>query len=78
MEPIEVRLEGEAPIAFRWRRRVFPVAQILESWVYRGKWWLDERLCGERRVYYRLETRRGTYEVFRSDQRGWILSRVHD
>lgn len=78
LEPVEVRLEGELPRAFRWRRKVYPVEQVLESWIYRGKWWTDDRLAGERRVYYRLQARRGTYELYRSDQRGWVLSRVFD
>lgn len=78
LEPIEVRLQEEGPRAFRWRRRVYPVEQILESWVYRGKWWTDRELAGERRVYYRLQSRRGTYELYHSDRSGWVLSRIGD
>ncbi len=78
MEPIEVRVEADGLRAFRWRRRVYPVEQILESWVYRGRWWTDERLAGERRIYYRLLARRGSYELYRSDRQGWVLSRVLD
>ncbi len=78
MEPIEVRVEADALRAFRWRRQVYPVEQILESWIYRGRWWTDERLAGERRVYYRLLARRGSYELYRSDRQGWVLSRVLD
>lgn len=78
MEPVEVRTAQDIPTAFRWRRKVYPVEQVLESWVYRGKWWTDNLLAGERRVYYRLLARRGTYELFRSDQKGWMLSRIQD
>ncbi len=78
MEPIQVRTQDRLPNAFRWRRRLYLIEQILESWVYRGKWWTDAELKGERRVYYRLLSRRGTYEVFRSSRHGWVLSRVQD
>ncbi|CAM9994907.1 unnamed protein product, partial [Phaeothamnion confervicola] len=39
---------------FHWRERSYVVAEILERWYYRGKWWLEPTLQGELRNYYRV------------------------
>ena len=38
----------------QWRERSYVVAEILERWYYRGKWWLEPTLRGELRNYYRV------------------------
>jgi hypothetical protein len=30
------------------------VESVMARWFYRGKWWLDSKLEGERRTYFRL------------------------
>ncbi|MEW6284030.1 MAG: DUF6504 family protein [Candidatus Eremiobacterota bacterium] len=73
MEPVEVR-----PGAFLWRGQVYPVRQVLETWSYRGRWWSDPSLAGERRTYYRLSAAGGVFELFRRHDGAWFLSRVLD
>lgn len=78
MEPVEVRVQNRQPAAFRWRRRIYPVDRVLETWSYRGRWWLEPDLQGERRTYFRLISGRGLYELFRRGDGVWFLSRLND
>jgi len=59
LEPIEVQPPHSpepryAPERLRWRGQVLAVEQVLESWSWRGRWWLDPHLAGEHRRYYRV------------------------
>ena len=54
LEPIEVREELTPRWRFRWRQRVYRVIQVSQRWFYRGKWWLDPKLEGETRKYFRV------------------------
>jgi len=65
MEPIEVKLQCNVPIALRWRKRVYRVVTVAEQWTYRGRWWTDPlHLEGERRTYYRVFCDRAQLEIF--------------
>lgn len=86
LEPIEVQ-PLHFPQKLRWRGQVMAVEQVLESWSWRGRWWLDPQLLGEYRRYYRVlcqPAQRRTQrilEIYRRRQDGaqhWILSRIAD
>lgn len=57
-EPIVFADETNNPLChfFQWRQRIYYVHQLLEDWFYRGKWWQDPRLEGERRHYFRVSS----------------------
>jgi hypothetical protein len=57
-EPIVFADETDNPLChfFQWRQRIYYVHQLLEDWFYRGKWWQDPRLEGERRHYFRVSS----------------------
>lgn len=78
MEPVEVDVRQDVPVALRWRRRGYRVVEVAQRWTYRGRWWTDPALAGERRTYFRLRCEPAVhFEVFeRAGQ--WILSRVLD
>lgn len=90
LEPIEVRDEETSGWKFRWRQRVYLVTRVSERWFYRGKWWLDGQLQGERRNYFRVICRQvqnrdlgaeRVMELFsrcRPQGRDWVLSKVVD
>lgn len=81
LEPIKVT--DERPQRLLWRGKVFQMEPPLERWIWRGRWWIDPQLQGERRIYYRILCHplpRGTprvFEIFRRKE-GWILSRIVD
>jgi hypothetical protein len=54
MEPIVVTQPFTAAWTLSWRERSFHVETVLAQWFFRGKWWLDPSLEGERRTYLRL------------------------
>jgi len=60
MEPIEVQAAAQKPTGFRWRGRWYRVREISQEWSYRGRWWTDPDLRGERRRYYRVVASRET------------------
>ena len=85
-EPIQVQ-HRYAPWEVRWRGQTLTVEEIVESWSWRGRWWLDPQLQGERRRYYRVlchasgRQARRVMEIFRRQRNGshhWILSRIVD
>jgi Family of unknown function (DUF6504) len=73
----------QAPAQLCWRGARYRVLQVLGWWKYRGRWWIDPHLEGERRCYYRLLCRRSlreapvVMEVFAAAA-GWVLSRMAD
>lgn len=77
-QPCLVALDGGRVTAVRWRERAWRVAAELGRWAYRGEWWRDPSLSGERREYFVLGTARGEIEVFRreggADAEGWFVS----
>ena len=80
-EPCLVLIERERVTAVRWRGRTRTVTKLLEVWVYRGAWWLEPSLEGERRVYHVLATKLGEIEVFEQTLNGtvaWLVSRWFD
>lgn len=84
LEPIEVQ-PPHFPERLRWRGQVLAVEKVLESWSWRGRWWLDPHLGGEQRRYYRILCRgpraQRVLEIYRRRQdgvQGWILSRIAD
>ena len=54
MEPILVTGPFTPAWKLLWRDRTFRVESIMGQWYFRGKWWLDPELEGERRTYFRL------------------------
>lgn len=54
MEPIIVLTPLTPSWTLVWRERTYHVEAVLARWFYRGKWWLDPQLEGERRSYFRL------------------------
>ncbi len=77
LEPIEVQAAAGLPRQIRWRRKTWPVQEILDRWVWRGRWWRDPALEGETRQYFRVLSRGATLEIYASDKQ-WVLSRVWD
>ena len=72
-ESIDVAPDRGQPARFRWRGRIYHVRQILDFWVYRGRWWSTE----EKRAYLRVGTDGGVFEIYRLNGH-WLLSRVLD
>ncbi len=73
LEPIDVEPAAGRPRHIRWRRHRYAVEEVVDFWVWQGRWWSAE----ERRDYLQLSTDGGTLEIFRRDGR-WMLSRIHD
>lgn len=76
-ESIEVRSDSrDLPCFFRWRRRSFRVARILEQWKDVGTWWSGE----EEKHFFRIQLETGGLaEIFRKKTgREWILYRLWD
>jgi hypothetical protein len=78
-EPCTVQQERGHVVAVRWRDRVWQVKTTLDIWTYRGNWWTDPSLEGERRQYHVLGTSRGEIEVYERtcpdpQQFGWWVS----
>ena len=78
-EECTVQEEHGRVLAVRWRERVWQVKATLDVWTYRGNWWLDPSLQGERRTYHVLGTARGEIEVYQREhpdpeKRGWWVS----
>jgi hypothetical protein len=78
MEPVEVGLDSRGtPCKVRWRGRTFTVRSVTDTWIWRGRWWLEPTLGGRRRTYYRLACSGACLEVFWEEGQ-WMLSRVWD
>lgn len=72
-EPITVHASRNRPVCFSWRNRHIRVEAILDRWVARSRWWSRD----ETRFYLRLDTSRGTMDVYRCGA-DWYLSRIAD
>ena len=83
MEPLHVEPPHGRPRLLHWRGARYQVLRVLGWWSYRGRWWTDAQLQGERRLYCRVLCRQGprqgevVMEIFRHDG-GWTLSRLAD
>lgn len=74
-QPIEVQIQNDQPVAFRWRRKWYQVAYCKVEEQHASRIW--RRLSGPPR--YKCETRRGMACVLTRDEAGgWILERVWD
>lgn len=73
LEAIDVQTATGRPQRIIWRNRHYAVEQVVDFWVWQGRWWEAE----ERRVYMQLVTDGGTVEVFRRNQ-SWVMSRAYD
>jgi hypothetical protein len=71
---VPVRIQGRL---LQWRGRNYRIQQVLERWQWRGRWWNDPSFQGDCRTYYRVQTHRGTFELFQRDG-DWTLSRELD
>ncbi len=88
IEPIAVTVCDGRPVAFRWRTRTLHVSEILDRWFWRGRWWHDAALQGERREYFRVRVGNGVYELYHGTHpadsstepapASWLLSRRFD
>lgn len=74
-ESVTVTPDGKMPRRVHWRGMTFIVEQVIDYWVYEGKWW--EMRDGERREYLMLLTDKGTIEIFRMNG-AWWLARIYD
>lgn len=72
-ESVEVEVTKGWPVLVNWNGKKHRVQCLVEAWVVQGKWWARE----ERRVYFRVVTTGGTFDIFRSGD-DWVLSRVQD
>ncbi len=65
-----------APVAFRWRGRLYRVSAVRECWRLLGAWWDGE---GER-TFFRVQTDTGGIFELAYDhvRRTWLLDRVED
>ena len=77
LEPIQVHSVQGEPRRLDWRGRTWPVEEILDHWIWRGRWWMDADLTGQTRHYFRLRSRGATLEIYASGE-DWVLSRVWD
>ena len=80
----DVELEGDAPVAFRWRGRRHEVLQVLGHWHEDAGWWHRSGgavLTVERTDLWRVEVAteqgRGIHELVRRAD-VWRLDRVWD
>ena len=92
LEEIEAQTDASGALQqFLWRKRLYAVRRVLESWRYDGGWWLDTELKGQQRHYHRVEActaglrRRSRasddatlcLEIFQENGQ-WVLSRLLD
>jgi hypothetical protein len=93
LEEIEAQTDASGAVQqFLWRKRLYAVRRVLESWRYNGGWWLDNELQGQLRHYHRVEAccvrvhRTGSrasddatvcLEIFQENGL-WVLSRLLD
>jgi hypothetical protein len=83
LEDIQVSLGPDRlPHRVLWRLRLYQVRSVDEQWRWAGKWWMTERLRGQRRRYYRVVCTCAsggtlTMEIFVERGR-WKLSRLLD
>lgn len=61
------------PHRVRLRGRWLPVLDVVDAWVIQGRWWSRE----ERRLYARLRTPAGTFDLCHREGR-WELAAVVD
>ncbi len=80
----EVEVDGDAPVAFRWRGLRHEVVQVLGHWHEDAGWWRRSGgavLTVERSDLWRVEVRApsggGIHELVRRGD-GWRLDRVWD
>ena len=92
MESLQVMPPLGPPMQLCWRGRRYRVLEIVDRWSYRGRWWSDCCLVGERRLYLRLlciPEDRATRSMRRDAEQGrvmevfcqdgmWTLSRLLD
>ncbi|MGI6037290.1 MAG: DUF6504 family protein [Limnochordia bacterium] len=75
MQPITIKVNQQnKPCAFRWKKRQYPITEIIDEWREAGQWWLGEP---ERHVYRVLTSTGGLYELHQAGGR-WYLSQVFD
>ena len=76
-EPVKVHQDKASTItAFIWRKRLYRVKEVLDSWKEPSEWWKEK----EMRFFFRVNaanTSNGTYELYRLGE-DWFLSRVLD
>lgn len=76
-EPVEVRLEAEAPTRFSWRGTVYGVRAVLGHWREDAGYWSGAGLEIPQRDLWRVEAGHGVYELV-CEQGAWRLDRVWD
>lgn len=50
LEPIQVHAVQGEPRRLDWRGRTWPVEEILDHWIWRGRWWMDADLTDRKSV----------------------------
>lgn len=77
--PIEVRWDGRARrlVMFVWRRRRYPVDEVLAHWVSESYWWEPERRLS--RAVWRVRSGAGIYDLYLDRlTRRWYLGSAVD
>jgi len=81
MEPIDVAVKAEQPQRFCWRGKLYVVESVIDTWTWRGRWWMADiegaMERDDKRDYYLLMTDAGVVEIFAGNE-GWMLSRISD
>jgi hypothetical protein len=75
--PIRVFLTADraAPAAFLWEDRRYRVRRVDACWKEAGSWWNG----GGERIFFRVSTDEGTYELTLDQASGqWLLERILD
>lgn len=74
--PIGVDAPDDAPRAFRWQGRRWPVRAVVDQWVIHDDWWQEEVW----RRYFQLLTDDGLLCVVYCDLTtdAWFLERIYD
>lgn len=75
--PVECRSDAAGrPVQFRWRGKLYRVAEVLDWWIEVGEWWSGE----PETVWYRVQTHdRGVFELYRPTEGSeWRLWKVVD
>ena len=76
-QPVRVRRGADdRPCGFAWRGRWHPVAEILDTWVYRSPWW---RATPLEETFYRVRTAEGgLYELAEDGADRYRMHRIYD
>jgi hypothetical protein len=80
-EACTVAWDGRYVLALNWRGRRRLVDRTLEVWAYRGAWWRESSLQGERREYHTINTQLGALELLcriDGETRAWFVVAVWD